>query len=81
MALSDYLNGPTYRRRVQDLESQLVELQEALHNRRAVRRKADRNKYEAPRRWPQRRRFGALRATVRWRTDGVVPPWKTERRC
>lgn len=28
MALSDYLNGPTYRRRVQDLEIQLAELQE-----------------------------------------------------
>lgn len=28
MALSDYLNGPTYRRRVQDLESQMAELQE-----------------------------------------------------
>lgn len=28
MALSDYLNGPTYRRRMQDLESQLAELQE-----------------------------------------------------
>ena len=30
MALSDYLNGPTYRRRVQDLESQLVEPREPL---------------------------------------------------
>ena len=28
MALSDYLNGPTHRRRVQDLESQMAELQE-----------------------------------------------------
>jgi DNA repair exonuclease SbcCD ATPase subunit len=28
MALSDYLNGPTYRRQVQDLESQLAQLQD-----------------------------------------------------
>lgn len=28
MALSDYLNGPTYRKRVQDLELQLADLQE-----------------------------------------------------
>jgi hypothetical protein len=39
MALSDYLNGPTYRRRVQDLESQLAELQERYAQMQALAKK------------------------------------------
>jgi Domain of unknown function (DUF4041)/Meiotically up-regulated gene 113 len=36
MALSDYLNGPTYKRRIQDLERQQVELQEQYAQAKAI---------------------------------------------
>lgn len=39
MGLSDYLNGPTYRRRAQDLESQLAELQERYAEMQAIAKK------------------------------------------
>ena len=39
MALSDYLNGPKYRRQVQDLESQLAELQERYAQMQALAKK------------------------------------------
>ncbi len=39
MALSDFLNGPTYRRRVLDLESQLAELQERYAQMQALAKK------------------------------------------
>ena len=39
MALSDYLNGPTYRRQVQDLQSQLAELQERYAQMQALAKK------------------------------------------
>jgi hypothetical protein len=39
MALSDYLNGPTYRRRVQDLESQLADIQKRYAEMQALAKK------------------------------------------
>jgi len=39
VALSDYINGPTYRRRVQELESQLAELQERYAQMQALAKK------------------------------------------
>ena len=39
MVLSDYLNGPTYRRRVQVLESQMAELQERYAQMQALAKK------------------------------------------